>query len=97
MKTYTSSPGVTRSFCGKCGANVLWSGDEEHTGRVGLVDVAVGLLDASTGARAEEWLDWWSERVSFREEANNRGLVVGLERGLKARSGQRVVEGAESA
>lgn len=47
------------------------------------MDVAVGLLDAESGARAEEVLGWWAERVSFAEEAVNKGLVKALERGLR--------------
>ncbi|KAF2729255.1 DUF636 domain protein [Polyplosphaeria fusca] len=77
MKTYSSSPGVKRTFCGRCGANVFWDG------RDSLVDVAVGLLDAPSGARAEEILSWWTERVSFCEDALNKGLIKGLETGLK--------------
>tara|TARA_R110002003_G_scaffold534_5_gene20220 strand:- start:11956 stop:12882 length:927 start_codon:yes stop_codon:yes gene_type:complete len=83
MRTYASSPGVTRTFCSRCGANVFWAGDEERFGRRGLVDVAVGLLDAGSGARAEEVLAWWTGRVSFAEDAVHRGLVAGLERGLE--------------
>lgn len=48
------------------------------------MDVAVGLLDAASGARAEELLAWWTERVSFSEYALNKGLILGLERGIKA-------------
>ena len=33
------------------------------------MDVSVGLLDAAEGARAATWLDWWTERVSFSEDA----------------------------
>ena len=83
MKTYMSSKGVTRTFCSRCGANVFWNGDAEQFGREGLVDVAVGLLSASGGARAEEVLGWWTERVSFSEDALHKGLVRGLESGLK--------------
>ncbi|KAF2871342.1 Mss4-like protein [Massariosphaeria phaeospora] len=77
MKTYQSSEDATRTFCGTCGANVFWDGRES------LIDVAVGLLDAESGARAEELLAWWPGRVSFEEFALNRGLVKGLEDGLK--------------
>lgn len=79
MKTYRSSRNVTRTFCGRCGANVFWDGDE----RPSVIDVAVGLLDARSGARAEEMLVWWPNRVSFREEAFHKGLIAGLESGLK--------------
>ena len=81
LKHYRSSEKATRYFCGTCGANVFWSGDE----RPGLIDVAVGLLDAAEGARAEDWLEWRTERVSYREDAVPRAesLIHGLEKGLK--------------
>ncbi|CAI6293938.1 unnamed protein product [Periconia digitata] len=79
MKSYRSSERVTRTFCGKCGANVFWDGDE----RLSIVDVAVGLLDAKEGARAEGLLGWWYERVSFEEEALNKELIRGLSDGLR--------------
>ncbi|KAI6855741.1 hypothetical protein KC338_g465 [Hortaea werneckii] len=82
LKHYRSSDQATRYFCGICGANVFWCGDE----RPGLMDVAVGLLDAAEGARAEDWLQWRTERVSYREDAVPRAesLIYGLEKGLKA-------------
>jgi len=86
MKTYQSSEHVTRTFCSGCGATVFWNGD--IVGRKDMVDVAVGLLDAPSGARAEELLAWWPERVSFEEFALNRGLVRGLEEGLKSWAGR---------
>ena len=79
MRAYRSSEGITRRFCGVCGASLFWDGEE----RPQLVDVAVGVLDAESGARAEEWLVWWTGRVSYAEEALNRVLVESLERGLK--------------
>ncbi|KAJ8118911.1 hypothetical protein OPT61_g193 [Boeremia exigua] len=82
MKAYCSSEGVVRTFCNKCGADIFWSGSEEK-GRNGLIDVAVGLLDAKSGARAEELLSWWTDRVSFEEFAVNRTLTQGLHAGLK--------------
>lgn len=50
---------------------------------MGLVDVAVGLLDARSGAGAEEVLDWWCGRVSFAADGMHNGLVEGLEQGLR--------------
>lgn len=68
-----------RWFCSGCGAHVLYTTEERPT----LVDVAVGLLDASSGARAEEWLQWdLTDRVSFKEDAHNTPLVQELEKGL---------------
>ena len=57
------------------------------------MDVSVGLLNADEGATAETWLDWWTERVSFAEDAGNgrtgemasnaRCLIDNLETGLR--------------
>ena len=79
MRSYRSKEDVTRSFCGGCGANIFYDG---HS-RPSLVDVAVGLIDEPSGARAEELLAWWTDRVSFKEFALNKALVEGLEEGLK--------------
>jgi hypothetical protein len=49
-------------------------------------DVAVGLLQAESGARAEEWFGWEAE-VNLVEEAVDRGLVRMLEEGLKSWKG----------
>ncbi|KAK9781343.1 hypothetical protein SCARD494_14116 [Seiridium cardinale] len=67
LKCYNSSPGVAREFCAKCGATVFWHDQD----RPELIDVSVGILDAPEGARAENWLEWWTERVSFSEEAGS--------------------------
>ncbi|KAM0800253.1 Mss4-like protein [Usnea florida] len=79
LKRYDSSEGVYREFCGKCGATVFWHSDS----RPDLIDVSVGLLDAEEGARAESWLGWKTERVSFEEEAQNKDLIARLSAGLK--------------
>lgn len=80
LKAFRSSDSATKRFCAKCGATVFWDGDV----RPGLIDVAVGLLHASEGARAESWLEWASERVSFKEDAEMRAssLVKSVETGL---------------
>ncbi|KAK2808560.1 hypothetical protein FQN50_004592 [Emmonsiellopsis sp. PD_5] len=74
LKRYQSSPGVYREFCGGCGATVFWHCDW----RPGVVDVSVGLLRAESGVRADKWLDWVLERVSFEEEAVDKGLIACL-------------------
>ena len=79
LSCYESSRGVSRYFCASCGATVFWSSVE----RPQLLDVSVGLLNASEGARAESWLEWWTERVSFEEEAINEDLVSNLGTGLR--------------
>lgn len=78
LRRYQSSDGVYREFCGKCGATVFWRCDE----RPDLLDVSVGLLDAREGARAESWLEWWTDRVSFEEAAQNKDLISRLGAGL---------------
>ena len=35
------------------------------------------------GVRAESWLEWWTERISFEEEAPNRALIESVKDGLK--------------
>jgi hypothetical protein len=80
LKQYTSSEGVYREFCAVCGATAFWHCET----RPELIDVSVGLLRAQEGARAENWLEWWTERVSFREEAVDELLVTGFEEGLAA-------------
>ena len=79
LQVYESSPGVYREFCNRCGATVFWHCDE----RPSVVDVSVGLLKANTGALAQDWLDWATERVSFAEDALDENLIDGLEAGLR--------------
>lgn len=81
LKRYESSAGTFREFCRVCGATVFWHCDER---RPDLIDVSVGLLKAESGARAEEWLDWCTSKVSFEEQALNRELIQGLAKGLEA-------------
>lgn len=83
LKSYHSSANVTRSFCSTCGAIVFFSEAERE--KTSLLDVAVGLLGADEGARAESWLEWRTERLSFREDAVERAgsLVEGIEKGLR--------------
>ncbi|KAI8951527.1 hypothetical protein F4801DRAFT_601111 [Xylaria longipes] len=95
LTSYESSQGVRREFCSRCGATVFW----RDRWRPELIDVSAGLLDAAEGARAESWLDWWTGRVSFAEDAENgrtgetakraRSLIEGLEDGLGSYHGQR--------
>lgn len=89
LRSYESSPGVLREFCRRCGATVFW----HDKWRPDLIDVSVGLLAAPEGARADSWLDWFTERVSFSEltvdgrtgivAKTAKDLIDSLERGLK--------------
>ncbi|TFK34511.1 Mss4-like protein [Crucibulum laeve] len=81
LKQYISSPGRYREFCPTCGATVFWW----NVSRPDIIDVSVGLVDQEKeGARAERWLDWHKERVSFEEMALARQTIQALEEGLKA-------------
>lgn len=82
LKKYRSSAEATRFFCETCGATVFWDGDV----RPGLIDVAVGLMDAEEGARAETWLEWRTERISYREDSEGRAieLVEAVEKAIGA-------------
>lgn len=78
IKRHNSSPGVYREFCSCCGATAFWHCDERPL----LIDVSVGLLRAG-GARAEDWLEWASDRVSFAEMAVQSDLIGKLEEGVR--------------
>ena len=80
LQRYEISEGNYREFCSVCAATCFWHCDE----RPKLIDVSVGLMHAASGARAEEWLDWETGRVSFKEKALNKTLVNALEDGLKS-------------
>jgi hypothetical protein len=78
LKQYGSKPGIYREFCGNCGATAFWHCNE----RPDLIDVSVGLLRAKEGSRADTWLEWWTERVSFKDDAIDVDLTEALENGL---------------
>ena len=59
LQLYKSSWDVERFFCSRCSAVVFYACDD----RADMVDVAVGLLDHPSGARAEELLTWNIGRV----------------------------------
>ena len=64
LTCYASSPDVQRYFCNRCGACVFYCVDD----RPEIVDVAMGLLDAPCGARAEEFVSWtYDKKFSWRE------------------------------
>ncbi len=80
LKTYSHTPGAKRGFCGRCGATVFWSHEER---RGDVIDISVGLLEEEGGgARAEGWLEWRTEGVSFAECALNKELVGMVVEGL---------------
>lgn len=80
-KSYRSTIGVQRTFCGTCGATVSYSCDE----RPGIVDVATGLLRAPEGAMAENWLVWRAGRAAWPENGlrYHPGFSQALIEGMK--------------
>ncbi|CDM30941.1 Mss4-like [Penicillium roqueforti FM164] len=84
MQRHRSSSGVYREFCSRCGATAFWHCDERPL----LIDVSVGLLQAH-GARAEDWLEWVTNRISFAEMAVQHDLIHILEDGLEIHSKQK--------
>ncbi|KAK3311768.1 Mss4-like protein [Apodospora peruviana] len=62
---FASSPDVQRYFCSRCSACVFYAWD----GRPQMVDVAVGVLHAASGARAEGIISWsLGGGTSYRED-----------------------------
>ncbi|ORX96637.1 Mss4-like protein [Clohesyomyces aquaticus] len=82
-KPYQSSPGVTRTFCGTCGAVVVFAIEKRYKGGEGVVDVAAGLVDEEVagGVRAEEGLEW-SAQVGYTEDCGWREAVKGVQEGI---------------
>ncbi|KAF2724511.1 hypothetical protein K431DRAFT_281939 [Polychaeton citri CBS 116435] len=80
LKAYKSSSDVTRYFCNGCGALVFYTCQD----RPQVLDLAVGLIAAEEGARAETWLEWETSRLSYREDGivRNKALVEGIEAAL---------------
>ena len=62
---------MLRYFCGTCGAIVFFC----KADRPELLDVAVGVLDAEEGSRAESLLGWNVAGVSKREDGRERAVV----------------------
>lgn len=68
LKTYASSSGIKRDFCGRCGAKVFFRMEQKPE----IIDVGPGIIHSKTGARAEGWLVWCTSRISFSTEAGTR-------------------------
>ncbi|KAF2167887.1 hypothetical protein M409DRAFT_53837 [Zasmidium cellare ATCC 36951] len=81
LRKYESSPGCYRYFCSRCGAIVFYDAD----GREFLKDVAVGLVDAPEGSRAESWFGWRTRRLGYRDDDIPRAesFVLAIEKGLR--------------
>ncbi|KAK7969471.1 hypothetical protein PG996_002087 [Apiospora saccharicola] len=54
LTCYSSSPGTYRYSCSRCSACVFYGSDR----KLQFADVALGVLDAPDGARAEDFVSW---------------------------------------
>jgi hypothetical protein len=81
LKEYRSSDEASRYFCDQCGATVFYIREERH----GIVNVAVGLLNAAEGSLAQSWLGWRTDGLDFKEDSVDRAptLVNHVERALQ--------------
>jgi hypothetical protein len=59
---HSSSAGVERAFCGRCGSGITWSAER----LAGLIDVTVATLDDPSALPPEMHI-WESRRVSWFE------------------------------
>lgn len=54
LTCYSSSPGIYRYSCSQCSACVFYGSDRKSQ----FADVALGVLEAPDGARAEDFVSW---------------------------------------
>ncbi|KAI8625375.1 Mss4-like protein [Xylariaceae sp. FL1651] len=70
MKTYASSARNTRGFCGRCGATVLIkTQDRTPTDQQTVLNIAMGILRAPEGVRAESWVTWRAGKPAWVDDA----------------------------
>ncbi|OTB06163.1 hypothetical protein M426DRAFT_119224 [Hypoxylon sp. CI-4A] len=69
LKVYQSSDKVKRGFCGKCGATVLIKTTlRSPTEETEILNIAMGILRAPEGARAENWVTWRAGNPAWVED-----------------------------
>ncbi|KAH7071025.1 Mss4-like protein [Paraphoma chrysanthemicola] len=67
LRYYSASESADRYFCRTCSACVFYTNDL----RPEIIDIAIGLLEASDGARAESLLSWpYGARIGHHEDAD---------------------------
>ena len=88
LACYASSSDVQRLFCSRCAACVFYCVDT----RPDVVDVAMGLLDAPSGARVEEFVTWaYDKEISWRNDMVGgwrEGHIEAIEAEVKAWQGK---------
>jgi len=80
---YSSSPGVEWYFCSNCSATIFHA----WKNRPNMLNVAIGVLEASDGARAEGFLSWpFGAKLCFKEDGKGgwrEGLFERAERDVE--------------
>lgn len=72
IRTYKSSEQNTRGFCGVCGSTMLLGTTHRMpTARQAILNVAMGVLRAPEGVRAENWVTWRTGRIAWAEDARS--------------------------
>ncbi|KAI4865059.1 DUF636 domain protein [Hypoxylon rubiginosum] len=85
MRTYRSSDRVLRGFCGRCGATVFMkAADRSPAVSCEVLNVAMGILRAPEGVRAENWVTWRAGKPEFVKDGkkHDEGLTGDIESGL---------------
>lgn len=59
-RQFTSSPGVTRQFCGTCGTELAYSKEKTAT----FIDLTLGSLDCASGHPADRHV-WTADRLDW--------------------------------
>lgn len=67
--TYASSPGVVRSFCGRCGSSLTWEGVTQ-TAKTAIIEFHISTLDDAERFTPEEHTRY-TERISWLEVADD--------------------------
>ena len=77
--SYSGTEGICHDSCGKCGASLFYR-SKERSDRNGFefIDIAAGLLRSSKGVRAEDWIEWPFDRLSWRDDGVDDELIEAL-------------------
>ncbi|KJZ77332.1 hypothetical protein HIM_03056 [Hirsutella minnesotensis 3608] len=84
-KSFSSSEGVLRSFCGTCGATLFYTcKDRTSNEETAVVDIATGIIRAPEGAMAEDWVTWKTP-IAFTPdgESFDRDFTLALSEGMR--------------
>jgi hypothetical protein len=63
LRSYASSPGITRNFCMHCGSPITWLSD--HAGRDGEVGFTLGTLETPLPPPADQWHIYTASKASW--------------------------------